>query len=275
MAIVFTSERVSDEYLSLNNCGTENFFHKKIVIKREGGRADYLILYIAKGVCRAVIDDEQQLLKEGSLILFRPYEKQSYSFGPEYCSSMFVHFTGRGCEALLKKIHMDKGNIFYIGKDPLYEKTFADLEHNFFYQQSNSAMFCSAYLYLLLSIIGRNLKGDTGKALLHDNRIERACTNIYIRYNYPLDIQKLADECYLSISRFSHLFRQMTGYSPLAFQRHIRVEKSKLLLENQNYSIGEIAQSVGYDDQNYFSRVFTKETGLSPTKYRKQREDFN
>ena len=90
MAIVFTSERVSDEYLSLNNCGTENFFHKKIVIKREGGRADYLILYIAKGVCRAVIDDEQQLLKEGSLILFRPYEKQSYSFGPEYCSSMFA-----------------------------------------------------------------------------------------------------------------------------------------------------------------------------------------
>ena len=84
------------------------------------------------------------------------------------------------------------------------------------------------------------------------------------------DVSFYAGMCNLSISHFTHRFKAVTGKSLKEYVAYIRVEKAKELLYNTNLSVKEIAESVGYSDQNYFSRIFKKYSGESPLGYRKK-----
>lgn len=89
-------------------------------------------------------------------------------------------------------------------------------------------------------------------------------------YAEPLSLNIVSDAVFLSPSYFSSLFKQ---YSKLTFREYltrVRIEKAKGLLERLDLNITEISEKVGYEDFNYFSQVFKKITGLSPSQYRKK-----
>ena len=67
---------------------------------------------------------------------------------------------------------------------------------------------------------------------------------------------------------FSSIFKQCSGSSFKEYLNMVRVEESKRLLSNTEYSIIDIAVACGFDDQSYFSKVFKKYTGMSPKQYR-------
>lgn len=271
MPIFYSSERTSDDYLIVNNCGTEIFDHSSWIINREQGRIDYQMIYLSKGIGHFVINGQENIIGEGNIIIFRPNESQYYYFEPSIIStSMYVHFTGIGCEQILKKSLIEKGNIFYIGKDIEFEKLFSQMEQNFIHKKTNYEMFCTSYLMLLFSFVGKALSGTDDSQTIFDNRISNCYNYILTHYNEPLDMKKLAQKAFLSESRLTHLFKQVSGYSPIDFLKYVRVERAKSLLGNYNYSISEIASAVGYSDQNYFCRVFKKICGVSPSEYRKQ-----
>ena len=73
--------------------------------------------------------------------------------------------------------------------------------------------------------------------------------------------------CYLSLSRFSHIFKQVTGTTPKKFIELRRIEVAKELLLSSELSITEIGASVGYGDPYYFNRVFKKNVGIPPRAY--------
>jgi YesN/AraC family two-component response regulator len=58
--------------------------------------------------------------------------------------------------------------------------------------------------------------------------------------------------------------------SPVKYINSLRIEKAKAMLKNSNFSVEEIAYCVGINDRFYFSRIFKKELGISPTEYRKR-----
>jgi hypothetical protein len=64
-------------------------------------------------------------------------------------------------------------------------------------------------------------------------------------------------------------FRLYTGITPKQFIMKKRIYNAEMLLQNQHYSINEIARIVGYDNPLYFSRIFQKTKGISPSEYRK------
>lgn len=92
----------------------------------------------------------------------------------------------------------------------------------------------------------------------------------YIANNYPrkLTLGMVAQEVGLSSSHLSALFSQVLGMSFQDYLCSIRIEESKRLLLNTNYSLSEIAHAMGFPDQSYFSKVFKKSVGVSPGKYR-------
>ena len=69
--------------------------------------------------------------------------------------------------------------------------------------------------------------------------------------------------------KFSYVFEKRMGISPNVYLTDLRIQKSKMLLRSSDFSIKEIAKRVGYTDYFYFSRVFKKVTGLSPSNFRK------
>lgn len=93
---------------------------------------------------------------------------------------------------------------------------------------------------------------------------------IYIskHFNEPLTLEDAAQYVHLHPSYFSTLFKQSIGSSFKEYLNMVRIEESKRLLSNTDFSIIDIAVAIGFEDQSYFSKVFKKYTGLTPKQYR-------
>jgi AraC-like DNA-binding protein len=88
-----------------------------------------------------------------------------------------------------------------------------------------------------------------------------------------ISIEEYAFLANLSLSQFKLKFNQLFNESPRKHINRRRIEKSKVLIENTELNIGEIAQEVGYYDQNYFTRLFKKKEGLTPLEYKKLKKN--
>ena len=99
--------------------------------------------------------------------------------------------------------------------------------------------------------------------------IKKVC--LYVDENLAQDISLETAADFAGVSSFylSKLFKEEKGETFINFISDKRLEKSRQLLEQTELSIKEITAEVGYNDQNYFSRIFKSKYGLSPKEYRK------
>ncbi|MDW7650661.1 MAG: helix-turn-helix domain-containing protein [Bacillota bacterium] len=102
------------------------------------------------------------------------------------------------------------------------------------------------------------------------NSLSNVIAYISNHYDKELTREKLAGIAGLSPGYFSYVFKQETGKSPICFVNEIRMEKAKELLVATNDPLKGIAESVGYKDEFYFSRIFKKTVGIPPTVYIKK-----
>lgn len=79
---------------------------------------------------------------------------------------------------------------------------------------------------------------------------------------------EMAKSAGMSLSTLTRHFREQTGVAPLEFLIHVRLKKAAILLQNPELGIAEIADMTGFSDSNYFCRLFRKNFGVSPGKYR-------
>jgi len=94
----------------------------------------------------------------------------------------------------------------------------------------------------------------------------------YIRDNYMNDIRltSVAEQFYMNPTYFSEFFKKETGRNYLEFLTHTRIEAAKkILIKHIELKTYLVAERVGYQDSRYFSQVFRKYTGLTPTDFRK------
>lgn len=83
-----------------------------------------------------------------------------------------------------------------------------------------------------------------------------------------LSITEIAKECGVSECYFRRLFQEYSGESPINFRQKHRIEKAKqLLLSDEHYTVGEIAEELGFSDIYHFSKTFKKISGISPNKF--------
>ena len=88
----------------------------------------------------------------------------------------------------------------------------------------------------------------------------------------PVTLAELARAARLSSKHLSSVFRQQMGLPPVAYHTHLRIRRACHLLETTSLTVAETALACGYEDPYHFSRVFRRETGVSPRTYRAQRE---
>jgi AraC-like DNA-binding protein len=88
-------------------------------------------------------------------------------------------------------------------------------------------------------------------------------------YKEPISRDRLAGLLSLSPAYFSTMFRKRTGYSPVQYLTKIRLDEAKRLLRSTRIPVADVAAETGFADSFYFARVFAKETGLSPSEFRK------
>jgi AraC-like DNA-binding protein len=101
-----------------------------------------------------------------------------------------------------------------------------------------------------------------------DPRIARALADIHTQLARLPSLAVLARAANLSVSRFSHLFRQEVGTSPVRYIYALRMVRAQLLLERTPLSIKEVMAQVGCNDPSHFARDFRAFHGLSPRDWR-------
>lgn len=96
----------------------------------------------------------------------------------------------------------------------------------------------------------------------------------YMRENIErkATLQQIAEHTGLSASRFSLLFQQQTGYSPLKYFNQLKIQKACHYLDFTTMKVNQISPMLGFDDAFYFTRLFTKTMGVSPTDYRAKKK---
>ena len=94
---------------------------------------------------------------------------------------------------------------------------------------------------------------------------------LYINENYhrKIFLSDIAKAVFMNHTYLSQQFKKEVGLSIPKYLEQVRINKALLLLRSSDYSISEIAEQVGFSNQNYFSKVFKNATGRSPMKFKK------
>ncbi len=100
--------------------------------------------------------------------------------------------------------------------------------------------------------------------------IEQAVSYLCSHYAESLTIEEVAKKFGFNQRRFTYLFERETGMSPMNYLTDLRMRRSKEMLRSYTCPVAQIAEWVGYADSFYFSRIFKKYTGMSPSEYREK-----
>ncbi len=94
----------------------------------------------------------------------------------------------------------------------------------------------------------------------------------YIRSNYDkgLTLEMIAESVYLSPYYISRIFKEEQGVTVTDYLTKVRMEEAKKLLRNPRHNIDEISEKLGYSDPSYFSKVFRRNEGMSPSQFRQK-----
>ena len=102
--------------------------------------------------------------------------------------------------------------------------------------------------------------------------VTKAKNYIEAHYTEPITLQELADYLSINKSYFCTIFKKVTKQSFCTYTNHVRIEKSKLLLQNTTDSIIDIALSTGFSSSSYFNNTFKKIVGITPLEYRQDKQ---
>jgi AraC-like DNA-binding protein len=133
----------------------------------------------------------------------------------------------------------------------------------------------SGLLSLLASLLARGALCRAGAGLeggdsLKAGRVKKSLEHIREHFRDDLGVESLAQAAGLSASHFSHVFKDMLGASPLAYLNQYRVQRAAELLAGGDRKILEVALDCGFGHLSYFIRTFKRQTGATPSAWRKK-----
>ena len=229
---------------------------------RPEGRMDYQLLYVAKGALAVWINGEEQSAPEGCGVLFRPGEPQKYCYrledGPEV---YWMHFTGRDTERILAEAGL-AGTFCEPGVKGEYPVLFDRIIRELQMKRPGFSVLCSGCGMELLAFMGRQ---DTSQRTPADEAMEEIIARFHREFRENIRVEDCAKACNMSKSWFIRSFRARTGETPQRYLTNIRLSQARELLSSSSLNIGEIAAFCGYENALYFSRIFRKYMGLSPS----------
>ena len=144
-----------------------------------------------------------------------------------------------------------------------YKKTMNDLFDELF-STSDICDQMSIYYQIVKTLlsVGR-IKETAG-----DESLFKALDYIHDNYRNAMSVSDIAQTVLMSESNFYSRFKKQFGMSPIAFLNHYRLTLASDMLKQSNATIKEIAESVGFFDQLYFSKLFKRTFNVSPRQYR-------
>ncbi len=261
--------------LIVGSCGTYHLYTRpRLPTHRPKGRLDFQLLYVASGKAHFYFDksEEDTVVTAGHMVLYRPKEPQRYIYyGEEQTEVYWVHFTGNNVTNILRHYGIGSGmRVIETGTSLEYPRIFKQMIQELQRCQAHYPDLLTLLLLELLIRIERQIgREHRPKDAYLNAEMELAIQHFNDHYSDEINIEEYALSRGMSVSWFIRSFKQYAGTTPMQYLVERRMANAQVLLETTSYNISEIAALVGYDNPLYFSRIFRKQKGMSPSEYRK------
>lgn len=223
----------------------------------------YNFHYVLSGKGEYTVKGKTYKLEKNHMFLIKPdmvIKQQADSEDPWVYS--WISFEGDRVEELLDLCGLGD-DVFTVFCPELYG-VFDEFRH-IPVDRELSAIFLNSKLY---TVIDRLMAINNVQK--YENPVSQYCIKAadYIQANYQshITIDGIAKNLGIDRRYFSRIFTKYIGVSPQKYLVDYRLEKAKYLLMTGEYSVSEVAVSVGYDDIFAFSKIFKKKYGISPSK---------
>lgn len=228
-------------------------------------RQDYYLLYVLQGKIEIADKYNDITLLSGDFIILAPYTKYIFKFlnksSTQYLS---LHFTGKYSAQILQDLSIDTNNIYSIGVRDIFLQYWNLLADEFVRKDSHFVNMCDNLLRAVLITFSRYAQNLT------TTPFSKSIGYMHDSLSQKITLDDLAYLEGLSVSRYGTLFKSYMGISPIDYLIKLRIEIAIKYLKNSTYTLTDISKAIGYDDVNYFNKLFKKHTGMTPGKYRKQ-----
>ena len=229
-------------------------------------------MYVVSGKAHFYFDDAERIVTAGHMVLFQPRQEQHYEyFGTDKAEVYWVHFTGSNVKNILRRYDIPLDTpVFYSGASAIYAYLFKEMINELQTCRTGYEELLAMYLRQILILVQRTRQEHRTSINTHiQEEMEYARRYFNEHYNEQISIEDYAQSRNMSVSWFQRSFKQIVNYSPMQYILTIRINNAASLLESTDYSMAEISAIVGYDNPLYFSRLFKKQKGVSPSEYRK------
>lgn len=152
----------------------------------------------------------------------------------------------------------------------LFEEIYRTLEMG--YSRDNLLYACSAFHHFLGTLCFLQSYRQAESGVLTGDLIEATLHYMKENIGNRLTVCQLAGHIGYSASRFTSLFTERTGYSPMDYFNRLKIQHACYLLDCTDMRVNQVCYKIGIKDCYYFSRVFTRIMGMSPTKYRQNKK---
>lgn len=252
------------------NCTGYSAFGKGDNVRVNTLRKDFYLMFLDKGDYQVVCPTTERNMKPGDMIIFSPNTTFIYSKPQNNEMAYYwVHFTGSECLELLKKCGIETNRILTVKNSEPIKKYFKLLHDTFLTRDDLFDTDSANTLSLLLINIGRNIDRKTAQNNQNTKKLKASLAYIHSNISQNISVKQLAEMEFLSVSRYSTIFRETMGLSPQNYIILAKISHACELIRTTSRPIRDISQSVGYSDPHYFSRLFSKHMNISPSEYKK------
>ncbi|WP_075172856.1 AraC family transcriptional regulator [Neptunomonas phycophila] len=234
---------------------------------------DYLMIYCLDGEGKLTINNQIHTVKAGDIICLPKGVAHAYKASETTPWTIYwVHFSGDKSEDFIDYLAINSNNyVFPLGIHSRLTSDFESLlECRQYSYNINAFVHTASLLRQILTHIAQ-LQPLAKQQAAHNFDLERVHSLMQARVHEQLELEALAETVSLSKFHFIKKYKELTGTTPINHFIHLKVERACHLLDVTTKSINEISFAVGYEDAYYFSRIFKKIMGISPSQYRRMR----
>ncbi len=234
---------------------------------------DYLMIYCLDGEGKLTINNQIHTVKAGDIICLPKGVAHAYKASEATPWTIYwVHFSGDKSEDFIDYLAINSNNyVFPLGIHSRLTSDFESLlECRQYSYNINAFVHTASLLRQILTHIAL-LQPLAKHQAAHNFDLERVHSLMQARVHEQLELEALAETVSLSKFHFIKKYKELTGTTPINHFIHLKVERACHLLDVTTKSINEISFAVGYEDAYYFSRIFKKIMGISPSQYRRMR----
>lgn len=232
---------------------------------------EYVLIYCIEGQGWYEVRDRRYEVRANQFFILPANVAHTYAAESKQPWTIYwIHFTGDHAavysEGLLTPHDIRPAlNSRISERQHVFEEIFSTLERS---TDRESLRYASSLLHYYLATMRYLNHYRHQENIVNSDVVTASCHYMQENLERRLTIDDLARFAGYSPSRFSALFRQQTGESPLNHFNRMKIERACLLLKTTDMRINQICHKVGFDDSYYFSRLFKQLTGLSPKHYR-------